>query len=78
MLFAVIKVIYLILFLYTGGLADWCQIENGGCEQICNNKCGRETSCSCLPGYNLAYDGKTCIGFVLFYLPVINHDTVCY
>ena len=45
-----------------GGLADWCQIENGGCEQLCYNKCGRHTSCGCLPGYTLAYDRKTCIG----------------
>ena len=43
-------------------MGDKCQIENGGCEHICYNKCGRESSCSCLPGYKLAYDGKSCIG----------------
>ena len=49
-------------FFTTGGMQDACQIDNGGCEHICYNKCGRETSCSCLPGYRLAYDGKSCIG----------------
>ena len=55
----------MILFLSfsSDGFGDWCQIENGGCEQICyNDKCGRTTSCGCLPGYQLAYDGKSCVG----------------
>jgi len=52
-------------------MADWCQIENGGCEQLCYNKCGRETSCGCLPGYRLAYDGKSCLGeFVHVSIPI--------
>uniref|UniRef100_A0A7M5WWB1 Hemicentin-1 n=2 Tax=Clytia hemisphaerica TaxID=252671 RepID=A0A7M5WWB1_9CNID len=44
-----------------GGMTDLCQVENGGCEHICSNKCGKELSCSCLPGYRLAYDGRSCI-----------------
>jgi len=44
-----------------GVLADWCLIENGGCEQLCHNHCNQKTTCSCLPGYTLAYDRKTCI-----------------
>eukprot|EP00795_Rhopilema_esculentum_P012584 gene12584-3284_t len=44
-----------------GGISDWCQIENGGCDQICVNHCDKKTTCKCLPGYQLAYDQKTCI-----------------
>ncbi|XP_047124114.1 uncharacterized protein LOC101237974 isoform X1 [Hydra vulgaris] len=44
-----------------GSLSDYCQIENGGCDQICHNECGsRKTTCSCRPGFKLAYDGKSC------------------
>ncbi|XP_065060118.1 uncharacterized protein LOC135687479 [Rhopilema esculentum] len=44
-----------------GGLADFCLLENGGCDQLCFNKCDKRTSCGCLPGFVLAYDGKTCL-----------------
>ena len=64
-------VLILLISSISGGLADWCLLDNGGCAQICNNQCGRKTSCSCLPGYKLAYDGKACIGeFLQFNLPV--------
>lgn len=46
----------------TGSLADLCQLDNGGCEQVCYNLCNLKVQCGCWPGYTLAYDGKTCIG----------------
>lgn len=33
---------------------------NGGCSQICENKLGF-AHCSCLPGYTLALDEKSCL-----------------
>lgn len=50
------------LHLDTGSLADLCQLDNGGCEQVCYNLCNLKVQCGCWPGYILAYDGKTCIG----------------
>eukprot|EP00112_Aurelia_sp_Birch-Aquarium-sp1_P010422 Seg2224.1 transcript_id=Seg2224.1/GoldUCD/mRNA.D3Y31 product=Fucolectin-1 protein_id=Seg2224.1/GoldUCD/D3Y31 len=47
-----------------GGLADYCLLENGGCDQLCFNKCDKKTSCGCLPGYVLAYDKRTCLGML--------------
>ncbi|XP_068704515.1 uncharacterized protein [Montipora foliosa] len=44
-----------------GSLADLCQLENGGCEQVCYNLCNLQVKCGCWPGFTLAYDGKTCI-----------------
>ncbi|XP_068704567.1 uncharacterized protein [Montipora foliosa] len=44
-----------------GSLADLCQLENGGCEQVCYNLCNLQVKCGCWPGFVLAYDGKTCI-----------------
>nr|XP_058970077.1 uncharacterized protein LOC131796502 [Pocillopora verrucosa] len=44
-----------------GSLADLCQLNNGGCEQVCYNLCNLRVKCGCLPGYTLAYDGMTCI-----------------
>ena len=49
-------------FLRTGALADLCQLDNGGCQQVCYNLCNLQVKCDCWPGYNLAYDGKTCLG----------------
>ena len=46
----------------SGALADLCQLDNGGCEQVCYNLCNLKVQCDCWPGYTLAYDGKTCMG----------------
>jgi len=48
-------------------LADLCQLDNGGCEQVCYNLCNLKVKCGCWPGYTLAYDGKTCMGKSLVY-----------
>ncbi|CAH3028156.1 unnamed protein product [Porites evermanni] len=44
-----------------GALADLCQLDNGGCQQVCYNLCNLKVQCDCWPGYTLAYDGKTCM-----------------
>ncbi|KAL0994620.1 hypothetical protein UPYG_G00124980 [Umbra pygmaea] len=38
--------------------ADWCEFDNGGCDQICSSK-GPGPVCSCVTGM-LQRDGKTC------------------
>ena len=38
-----------------------CQIDNGGCSQLCNNTVG-SYNCSCISGYELTDDNHTCIG----------------
>jgi len=43
-------------------MADLCQLDNGGCQQVCYNLCNLKVQCGCWPGYNIAYDAKTCIG----------------
>ena len=45
-----------------GAFADLCQLNNGGCSQVCYNLCNLKVKCGCWPGYTLAYDGKTCTG----------------
>ena len=40
---------------------DECQINNGGCEQVCTNTAG-SFECSCPTGYVLAADGANCTG----------------
>ncbi|XP_051868906.1 thrombomodulin-like [Pristis pectinata] len=35
-----------------------CQVENGGCEQVC--QAGPPPSCSCNPGYRLNEDKRSC------------------
>ena len=49
-------------YAFKGALADLCQLDNGGCSQVCYNLCNLKVKCSCWPGYTLAYDGKTCMG----------------
>ncbi|XP_058970157.2 uncharacterized protein [Pocillopora verrucosa] len=44
-----------------GVMADLCQLDNGGCSQVCYNLCNLKVQCGCWPGYTLAYDSKTCI-----------------
>ncbi|KAM3827443.1 coagulation factor IX-like [Vipera latastei] len=39
---------------------DVCSINNGGCEQICRNERRGKPACSCVDGYNLLDDQKTC------------------
>ena len=38
-----------------------CATNNGGCEQICTNTVG-SYYCSCMTGYLLRVDGRTCNG----------------
>ena len=38
-----------------------CKTNNGGCPSLCINLVGSYT-CSCQDGFDLASDGKTCIG----------------
>ena len=38
-----------------------CKTNNGGCPSLCINSVGSYT-CSCQDGFDLASDGKTCIG----------------
>lgn len=40
-----------------------CSYNRGGCEQLCINSPGHYT-CSCLTGYTLQSDGKSCQGMV--------------
>ena len=53
---------WVLFFPRTGALADLCQLDNGGCQQVCYNLCNLKVQCGCWPGYNIAYDAKTCIG----------------
>ncbi|XP_070812628.1 LOW QUALITY PROTEIN: coagulation factor IX-like [Pituophis catenifer annectens] len=39
---------------------DVCSMENGNCEQICRNVQRGRAACSCVDGYNLLDDQKTC------------------
>ena len=38
-----------------------CAINNGGCSQTCNGTIGR-FFCTCMAGYTLGADNKTCNG----------------
>ena len=38
-----------------------CARQNGGCEQLCSERYGRQR-CSCRRGYRLDRDGKSCTG----------------
>ena len=38
-----------------------CDINNGGCDQICENTIG-SFKCSCRPGYNQSQNGVSCDG----------------
>ena len=53
---------FVVLSWCAGPLADLCQLDNGGCQQVCYNLCNLKVQCGCWPGYNIAYDAKTCIG----------------
>lgn len=40
-----------------------CDVENGGCAQLCNVTGGDNTVyCSCTEGYILSSDGRSCSG----------------
>ena len=63
-----------------GSLADLCQLENGGCEQVCYNLCNLQVKCGCWPGFVLAYDGKTCIGKLnksVYYFKDVRANCFC-
>ena len=38
-----------------------CNVNNGGCDQICNNTYG-SYRCTCEEGYTLEFDGFNCSG----------------
>lgn len=40
---------------------DECGISNGGCSQLCHNEAGAH-ACSCVIGYELEDDQRTCRG----------------
>ena len=60
-----LKYMYKIHLLLPGGYGDKCLLNNGGCDQICYNSCGRKVQCACGVGYKLAYDKTTCLGMKL-------------
>lgn len=41
-----------------------CLVNNGGCSDICTNTFGNFT-CSCMTGYALTDDGRTCTGMYM-------------
>ena len=43
-----------------------CEIDNGGCDQICINTVG-DFHCNCSEGFILNDDGFTCDGEDIFY-----------
>ena len=49
----------LIYFLFQD--VDECAINNGGCEQVCNNTIG-SFLCKCVTGYQLDENGFNCSG----------------
>jgi len=49
----------LIYFLFED--VDECAINNGGCEQMCNNTIG-SFICNCVTGYQLDGNGFNCSG----------------
>ena len=50
------------LFWFVNFIWDPCHDgSNGGCDQICNNN-GGTAVCTCMTGYDLKSDGKTCHG----------------
>ena len=44
---------------------DECSVNNGGCNQTCNNSIG-SYKCSCGSGYTLKKDGLGCDGKYVF------------
>ena len=39
-----------------------CVVSNGGCQMICRHSPPRSHACSCLEGYKLKSDGRSCSG----------------
>ncbi len=46
-----------------------CLVDNGGCEQICENTAGY-FKCGCFEGYKLNVDHKTCDGKIYYSLNI--------
>ena len=40
--------------------SNYCQVGNGGCNQICTDTGPATVTCGCLPDYVMATDNKTC------------------
>lgn len=59
------------IYLLSSPDIDECDVDNGGCSQLCLNDPPGSYSCSCRPGYSLEADGVTCTGsldlFITFY-----------
>lgn len=52
---------------------DECEIDNGGCEQLCKNMPG-SFECACQPGLQIdTSNGKACVGKLWSLLPIITH-----
>ena len=45
----------------SSSISDPCNINNGGCDQMCRNNNG-SPSCHCEPGFELMNDTKSCTG----------------
>ncbi|PIO34909.1 hypothetical protein AB205_0047290, partial [Aquarana catesbeiana] len=52
---------------------DECKIMNGGCDSLCENSEG-SYKCSCLDGYALVPDGRTCGGNFTIYYSFLDID----
>ena len=50
---------YRVPFAFYKSDVDECDVDNGGCDQICTNSEG-SFQCSCNPGFVLGSDGFTC------------------
>lgn len=49
-----------------------CQLNNGGCSQLCLPTSENTRSCACTVGYNLRADRLSCEGIHM--VTVIEHD----
>ena len=69
---AMVSILYMWVSVHLRVLSDTneCLTSNGNCSQICINAMG-SYFCSCLSGYNLAADSRTCEGRLLKLFTVI-------
>lgn len=54
-----------------------CATNNGNCGQICTNTAG-SYSCSCMSGYSLQANGRTCIGMNSHRFLIVMLDRIPY
>ena len=55
---------YAWVILYTHTDINECAINNGGCEQNCENDIG-DYNCTCFNGYTLDNNGYNCTGKIM-------------